>query len=238
MAERIYILDPLYRGAVRTLGFVNRDKGFALAIESANRGKISPNSVYEMFGIRGLAKIDPDLIVNWIPIIQVAIERSWNQDRFSPNEVEQFFAGFPFKDALPHLLNALNCTCAYPTDKISEKVIGLTEVEANVRRGEEYSYGGWRGSYAGYYEYYDVYLADLIEETFTSRRPVSEGAKKSLLLIAQKHPELAQKISEAVSWYDENPRETFAKMVIGPKKVLIESDRKRSVTTEEDHTYC
>ena len=139
-------------------------------------------------------------IVPWIPLVIYAIEEGAINPKYCADRVEEFFAGFPYRSALPHLLKSLESDVC-----VKGKQIDKTLVATGKKGSGDFSHGSWQGEYEGYREFlYDEYSL-----TFDSRYPMANGARTSLVGLADREPSLKQDIDRAIQKYEIKSKKTF-----------------------------
>lgn len=161
----------------------------------------------------------------WLPILRLAIEDLASSSQVACEGVRTFFSSFGV-EAMPHLLQALQSELCLPGEQLSETVVGTTQIEEPAGSSAEEEHGGSMGRYErGYYNYSNVYKADLVQRTFKPSRPIFEGAKDALLRIATTHPEHRTVIEQGIAEGEAKNK--------GGHITLTTPENKQLVTTHE-----
>ena len=161
---------------------------------------------------------------SWLPSICHALEAEGDPSNIQVDAVERFVGAFG-RDALPYLLNAIHSNLVIAGAKVSDRVTGQTEIAEYSSTGEEEEYGGSMGrSERGYHTYYDIYVADVVEQRFTAVYPIAAGAKAALRRLMCDDEADAELIVNAIRAYDERIKDGVVTCTTQERKNLLRTD--------------
>lgn len=163
------------------------------------------------FGV-GQVSIETDVaMVPWLSLIAQAIKQS-RLTEIDYQRAEEFFANFPFKEAMPQLISLLNNDVHISQQQIDPQVKPLEETVVRTVKeeveGEPHDYpGGWPGEWKyDTYALVEVYEVQVVEAVYPAYYPIAEGAKVSLLRIRESNSEHAEIIDKTIIEYNSQPK--------------------------------
>jgi hypothetical protein len=169
----------------------------------------------------------------FLPLVNNALVNAHNGNLRSNQgkDLETFFAAFPYVEAAPYLLQALNSAISIPTDTILAKQSLDKKQETRSYQSGDYEYGGSFGEEEGYYETVDTIQIETFELSCDSYYPVIEGAKKSLTKIAESAASHREEILEAITKADSRPKDVFKKTEVAES--IIDTETNLVITRHE-----